>query len=191
MQNKISQLREKSHLDIPIVILSIMFSFSLNKFDPTIFHLTFTLLVIVKILSKALHWNLTTILSSENNHFIIISSYAQKSLLFAVYYSFPHNHGYASLFYVCYSLFLLLYVVLVCIKIFEFGEMKNSFSIAQAWAIFLIIMHLGYFAFTVVSVSIPNGVEFVVFFNICLILLVGYIFEKQAKLKNLEIITVD
>ena len=56
MEEKIAQLREKTHLDIPIVILSIMFSLSLDKFSFTLFHVLFVLLIITIILSKTLPW---------------------------------------------------------------------------------------------------------------------------------------
>ena len=178
MKERIEQLREKTHLDIPIVTLSIMFSLSLNKFDFTAFHVLFTLLIFSLIITKAMLWHLTAILSKKCNHFIIIASYVQISLLFAVYYSFSANHGVASAFYAGYAIFLLFYVVLLCIQFFKFGDFEQS----QTWAVALIFIHLIYFAFVVVSVSIPYGVEMVVIFNICLVLLVGYAFERQAKI---------
>lgn len=189
MDNKIAQLREKTHLDIPIAILSIMFSLSLNKFDFTVFHIVFTLLILTIILSKAMLWHLTSILSLKNNHFVIISTYIQISLLFAIYYAFGVNNGMASLFYAGYSVFLLFYVVLVCVTLFDFGDFKESLCMTQVWSIALILIHLGYFAVTVISVSIPHGIEIVVFFNICSVLLVSFSFEKQAKIKHLALIT--
>jgi len=177
MEERIQQLREKTHLDIPIVILSIMFSLSLDRFNFTIFHVAFTLLIFSLIITKAMLWHLTSVLSRKSNHFIIVASYTQISLLFAVYYSFGINHGVSSLFYAGYSVFLLFYVVLLCIQLYGFGNFQHP----QAWSVALIVIHLMYFAFVVVSVSISYGVEMVVVFNICLVLLVGYTFERQAK----------
>lgn len=189
MDTRIAQLREKTHLDIPIAILSIMFSLSLTKFEFTVFHVVFTLLILTIILSKTMLWHLTSVLSLRNNHFVIISTYIQISLLFAVYYSFGVSNGVASLFYAGYSIFLLFYVVLVCVTLFDFGETQDSFCMSQVWATALILVHLGYFAISVVSVSVPHGIEIVVFFNICSVLLVSFSFEKQAKLKHLSLIT--
>ena len=177
MKERIQQLREKTHLDIPIVILSIMFSLSLDKFDFTVFHIAFTLLIFSLIITKAMLWHLTSVLSRKANIFVIVTSYTQISLLFAVYYSFGINHSVASVFYAGYTVFLLFYVVLLCIQLYGFGDFQRP----QAWAVALIVIHLIYFAFAVVSVSLSRGVEMVVIFNICLILLVGYAFERQAK----------
>jgi len=177
MEERIQQLREKTHLDIPIVILSIMFSLSLDRFDFTVFHVAFTILIFSLILTKAMLWHLTSVLSQKSNHFIIITSYAQISLLFAVYYSFGVNHGVVSLFYAGYSVFLLFYVVLLSIQLYGFGD----FTRPQVVSIALIFIHLIYFFFVVISVSLVHGVEMVVLFNICLVLLIGFAFERQAR----------
>lgn len=180
MEEKIAQLREKTHLDIPIVILSIMFSLSLDKFSFTLFHVLFVLLIITIILSKTLPWNLITFLSKKNNYLVIISTYLQILLLFVIYYSFGLNPTVASLFYVGYALFLTLYVVLLCIQLMKFGAIHTAFSVEHAWAVGLFILHSAFFALAIILSSTSWGIEILVLLNIFLIPLVGYIFEGYA-----------
>ncbi|MCG7969976.1 MAG: hypothetical protein JBO36_04895 [Candidatus Thiodiazotropha taylori] len=180
MEERIKQLREKTHLDIPIVFLSIMFSLSLDKFSFTVFHVAFTLLIFSLIVSRAMLWNLTSVLTQKSNHFLIVANYAQIALLFAVYYTFGAKQIAVSVFYAAYSIFLLIYVVILCIQLYDFGEIDKE----QSWPVAIIFLHSLYFFFAVVSSVLSHGVEIAVVFNIALVVSMAYAFERKAKEKH-------
>ena len=180
METQIKQLREKTHMDIPIIILSIMFSLSLNKFQLSVFHVLFVLLIFTTILSKTLMWNLIVYLTKKNNYFIIVSTYIQICLLFAIYYAYGINHSFSWIFYAGYAIFLLLYTLVLSVEVLEFGAAESSFSVKHLWASLMMIIISVFFGFTVILGPYDWGIAILVLFNICIIIALSLLFEVYA-----------
>jgi hypothetical protein len=179
MEARIRALREKTHLDIPIVILAIMFSLTLDKFEAKLFYILFAMLIFTKILTKALPWHLIARLTEENNFFIIVSSYIQISLLFAIFYSYSLNIIASWIFYVLYAFFLLLYAVLLSIRVLDFGNFNNDKTeIKHLLAVLLIFIISLFLIITIVLGHFSWGIDTMVFVNIFMLVFISVCLES-------------
>jgi len=88
----IERLREKNHVDFPVVLLSVMFSMSLSHFKWTMFHISFALLVCAHFLVRTMCWRTMARLIESRDPITIVATHIHILSLFALYYAYTSDN---------------------------------------------------------------------------------------------------